>query len=93
MSLPKFLQPCLASYDLNQLNIKRDKILIITSVLNQGGYRALKWLSRVYSKKEIRNVIKNPIRGMWYEWILRYWLRIFDLKLLSKTYQASLIKL
>lgn len=93
MALPEFLQPCLSSYDLSQLDIKRDKILIITLVLNQGNYRDLRWLTKTYGKKEIEKVIKNPVRGMWYEWILKYWLMIFDLKLPNKRYQAALIKL
>lgn len=93
MALPKFLQPCLPSYDLGQLDIKKDRVLIITSILNQGDYQALKWLSKNYSKKEITNVIKNPVRGMWYEWILKYWLMIFGLKLPNKTYQAAIIRL
>lgn len=93
MILPKFLQPWLASYDLGKLNIKRDKILIITSVLNQGDYRALRWLTKTYGKKEIESVIKNPIRGMWYEWILKYWLKIFGTKLPNQIYQKAIIKL
>ena len=93
MALPKFLQPCLASYNLGQLNIKRDKILIITSVLNQGGYRTLKWLTKTYGQKEIKSVVRDPVRGMWYEWILKYWLKIFGAKLPNQIYQKAIIKL
>ncbi|MGB9706571.1 MAG: DUF6922 domain-containing protein [Microgenomates group bacterium] len=93
MALPKFLQPYLPSYDLRKLDIKRDKILIITSVLNQGDYRALRWLTKTYSKREIEDIVKTPVRGMWYEWILKYWLRIFGIKIPLKTYQTALIKL
>lgn len=93
IKLPSFLQPCLASYDLKQLDVKKDKILIITSILNKGDYKALKWLGEVYDKKEVENVVKNPVRGFWYEWILRYWLKILDIKLPNEIYQKAIIKL
>lgn len=91
--LPSFLAPFLASYDLNKLDVKRDKVLIITSILNEGDHQGLKWLTKVYSKKEIEQVIKKPVRGMWYEWILGYWLKIFDIRLPKRIYQKTTIKL
>jgi len=38
MSLPKFLEPFLPSYDISQMDLKNpdDKKLIIEAVLNQG---------------------------------------------------------
>lgn len=93
LRLPSFLAPCLASYDLNQLDIEKDRTLIITSILNKGDYKALKWLTDVYKKKEIEKVVKNPVRGFWYKWILRYWLKIFDIKLPNEIYQKAIIKL
>lgn len=59
MALPKFLQPYLASYDLTKLDIKRDKKLIITQVLNKGNYSALRWLGKTYSQKEMRETIND----------------------------------
>jgi len=87
------LQPYLASYDLSQLNIEKDKYIIITSILNEGDYKALKWLTSVYNKEEIKKVIKKPIKGSWYEWILKYWLKIFNIRLPKEVYNQAIIKL
>lgn len=81
MALPKFLQPCLASYDLSQLAPKRDKELIITEVLNKGADRDHQWLFKTYSPRQIKAIIKNPTRGMWLKKNLLYWQQIFDIKI------------
>ncbi len=91
--LPKFLQPCLASYDLQELNLKEDKRLIITQVLNKGDDEALRWLGRNYSQKEIKEAIVSPMRGMWLKNILAYWQKIFNLKLSKETFNKAVLDL
>ncbi|MBI2611581.1 hypothetical protein HYW54_02425 [Candidatus Gottesmanbacteria bacterium] len=91
--LPSFLQSSLPSYDLSLLNIEEDKKLIITSILNEGDFQALQWLAKTYSKKDIKNVIQNPTRGSWYEWILKYWLMILDINLDHAILKKAIIKL
>lgn len=93
MALPKFLQPYLASYDLAKLDVKRDKKLIITQVLNKGNYPALQWLGRTYSRKEIKEAITSPTPGMWLKSTLSYWLKIFNLKLDKKTFNQAVLNL
>ncbi|MBI2327627.1 hypothetical protein HYU92_04905 [Candidatus Curtissbacteria bacterium] len=93
MAVPKFLQPCLASYDLSKLNAKRDKELIITEVLNKGDDQAVKWLGRTYSQEEIKSTVVSPMRGMWTENVLLYWTRIFDIDLPKDTFQKAIINL
>ncbi len=93
MAVPKFLQPHLASYDLSKLNIERDKDLIVTEVLNKGDEKALKWLVGAYSKSDVRQIVSSPIRGMWLKGTLKYWLKIFNLKLNPKTFEDSVINL
>lgn len=93
IKLPSFLQPCLPSYDLRYIDINRDKKLIIISVLNNGDDRDLKWLTSVYSRKEIEAVVEKPTRGMWYKWILDYWLKIFNIKLPTRIYNKAIIRL
>lgn len=93
MSLPKFLQPYLASYDLSSLDIRKDKKLIITEILNKGDFRALAWVSGIYAQSDIKNVLHNPTSGMWLKSILVYWLRIFGMKLAKSKFEKALINL
>lgn len=93
MALPKFLQPYLASYDLTKLDIKQDKKLIITQILNKGNYQALQWLGKTYSRKEIKEAISSPTPGMWLKSTLLYWLKIFGIKLDKKTFNRAALNL
>ena len=91
--VPKFLQPYLASYDLSQLDIQKDKRLIITEVLNKGDGEALEWLTENYKDGDIRNAVSNPIRGFWMKSVLSYWLKILGIKLHPKTLRQAILNL
>lgn len=93
MALPKFLQPYLASYDLKNLDLKHDKKLIITEVLNKGDDKALRWLGRNYFQKEIKKLISSPTRGMWMKSVLSYWSKIFNVKLDKGVFTKAIINL
>lgn len=81
MALPKFLQPYLPSYDLAKMDLKQDKEIIITQVLNLGDDKAITWLFKSYAIADIKKVIQNPKRGMWHKKSLTYWQKIFDVKI------------
>lgn len=93
--LPKLMQTCLWSYDLDELNPEdpEDKHLIITQVLNHGTWEQLNWLLKNYAETEIKEVIKNPDRGMWHKDVLNYWFNIFDIKLSKETIDKALFSL
>lgn len=91
--LPNFLQPYLASYNLEELSVEKDKKLIITSILNNGDQKAVDWLVKTYSQRDIINTISQPTAGFWYRDVLEYWLKIFDVKVSRSTFQKSLIQL
>lgn len=91
--IPKFLQSVLWSYRLDQLDLKDDKDIIISQILNYGDWKDLKWLFSVYSEDDIRKVISNPSRGMWFPKALNFWLKMLDLKLPKEVIQKALIKL
>ena len=93
MALPKFLQPCLASYDLSKMDKKLDKKTIITEILNKGDDVAVRWLGKNYTQEEIKAVVASPTRGMWLESILTYWLKIFDIKLSEDVFKRAIINL
>lgn len=79
--LPNFLQTALWSYDLKKMTKNRYKNLIITQILNFGNWRQLQWLLQNYSAKEIKEIIKNPARGMWRADVINYWEKIFNIRI------------
>lgn len=93
MALPRFLQPCLASYDLSKMDKVRDKRLIITEVLNKGDDAAVRWLGKNYTIDEIKAIVATPTRGMWLSEVLTYWLKIFELKLPEDVFKRAIINL
>jgi hypothetical protein len=93
MSLPKFLQPYLASYDLGKMSVNDDKETIITQILNSGDRKAVRWLFEKYPVKEIKKAVRKPRRGSWLPESLHYWKTIFNLKIPKSTYQLALFSL
>jgi len=93
MPLPKFLQSALWSYNLKELDIKKDKSLIITQVLNHGTWESVKWVCKNYEWREIKKVVVNPQRGCWHKDSLNYWLEFFKMKLPKDKYEKALFSL
>lgn len=93
MGLPKFLQPYLASYDLSQLDVEQDKELIMMEILNKGDDKAMVWLAKTYSRAEMRQVVKQPRRGMWFERALNYWCKILGVSIPKPVYKRALFNL
>ena len=95
MPLPKFLEPFLASYDISKMDLKNpyDKKLIIEAILNQGTMREIRWLFKTYSKREIKNVLKNPSRGCWDARVLNFWTKFFGIKLKPIIYEMAILDL
>lgn len=91
MALPKFLQPCLASYDLKSLDITKGKKLIITQILNFGTERDLEWLCKNYSKADLKDIITKPDRGVWLKDVLLYWQKIFGIKLKKEEFERAIL--
>lgn len=77
--LNKF-KPFLWSYDIEKIDLERDRDRIITNVLNLGTKEATDLLRQIYGEDEIRQVIQNPKPGEWSNKSLNYWSIIFDLK-------------
>ena len=94
MSLPKFLQPYLASYDLSGLDIEKDKKSIISNILRRDtDAETLLWLFKTFSWSEIMSVVKNPERGMWMRSILLHWKKIFNIKIPKDILELAIIEL
>ncbi|PIW92398.1 MAG: hypothetical protein COY73_02120 [Candidatus Nealsonbacteria bacterium CG_4_10_14_0_8_um_filter_37_14] len=91
--VPRQFQRALWSYDIDKMNFKEDKREIITQVLNYGNWEDLKLLYKLYSEKEIKNVIKNPRRGVWFEKVLNFWTTIFEIKLPKKVWDKAIMNI
>lgn len=91
--LPNFLQTALWSYDLKKMTKNRYKKVIITQILNFGNWRQLQWLLQNYSAKEIKEVLKNPSRGMWRADVINYWEKIFNIRLPKSKVEKALCSL
>jgi len=76
--IPKYVQPFLWSYDIDKLDLQRNKKRIITNILNLGTVKATNWLFKTYSKQDIKNAITNPLPGELSEKSLHFWSLILD---------------
>lgn len=62
-SIPVEFQPILWSKNVKNLDLEKDKVYIIHQVLSYGSLDQIKWLFKIYKKKEIREVfLKFPKR-------------------------------
>ena len=78
--IPPFLQPFLWSYDVEKLDLSRDKKRIITNVLNLGTTQATKWLFETYSKEDIKETLAHPLSGEWNRKSLNFWGLVLEVK-------------
>jgi len=79
MNIPQSVTNTLWSYDINQLDTKKNKNLIIFSVLNWGSTDAVVWLQNNYSKEDILETIKNSNSNNWSRKSLNYWSQFFSI--------------
>ena len=77
--IPSFVRPFLWSYDIEKLDLVRDKKRIITNVLNLGTFPATKWLFEIYDPEDIKKTVANPLAGEWNKKSLNFWRIVFNL--------------
>ncbi|GIW67503.1 MAG: hypothetical protein KatS3mg096_371 [Candidatus Parcubacteria bacterium] len=75
---PDFLKPFLWYYNLNKLDLNKNKEKIIFNILNFGTKKATDWLFSVYPKKEIKNFLKNNNFKNWQRKSYQFWKVIFN---------------
>jgi len=88
--IPSFLTRCFWSYRLPSLELRKNKGLIITQVLNWADLKGIKWLFKVYPKEDIIAALKSPQRGVWLPDVLNFWLTIFNLHIPKDTYTLAI---
>ena len=90
--VPKQFQRILWSYDINKMDLEGDKKEIITQVLNYGTWEDLKLLYKLYSEEEIKEVVKNPRRGVWFKKVLNFWTTIFNIQLKKEIWDKAIFR-
>lgn len=91
--LPKSFQRILWSYDIDKMDIKEDKKEIITQTLNYGRWEDLNLLYKLYPEEDIKEVISHPRRGVWFEKVLNFWTRMYNIKLEEDVYERAIFRL
>lgn len=91
--IPKFLQSVLWSYNINKMGLEEDKEIIITQVLNYGDWEVLKWLYSVYTENDIKKVVMNPGRGLWFDKVLNFWEKILNIHIPKKIRQKAIFNI
>jgi hypothetical protein len=90
--VPRQFQRVLWSYDIAKMDLEKDKKEIITQVLNYGTWEDLKLLYKLYPEKDIKKVIKNPQRGVWFKKVLNFWIKIYNIKLKKKVFERAIFR-
>jgi len=90
--VPKQFQRVLWSYNISKMDLEEDKKEIITQVLNYGTWDDLKLLYRLYPEKDIKEVVKNPRRGVWFKKVLNFWTTIFNIKLKKEVFEKAIFR-
>ena len=91
--VPRKLQSVLWSYDIRQVHPGKHKELIIQQVLNYGDWEDLKWLYRTYPEREIKEVVRHPRRGVWFERVLDFWCLMLKVHLPNRVREQALFRL
>lgn len=90
--IPEFVAPCLWSYNIDQIDLEKDKEIIITMVLNYGDVKRIRWLYSVYSEDDIKQVISNPRRGLWLPKVLNFWETVLGIEIPESKKEKALRK-
>lgn len=78
--IPQYIHPFLWSYDIEKLDLVKNKKRIITNILNFGTAEATDWLFGVYNKKDIKETIISPLPGEWNKKSLNFWSIVLGVK-------------
>ena len=80
--IPKSVKACLWSYDIDtiDLSVLDHRTRVIQNVLNRGTSDAISWLRKIFSKKEITEVIQKSNSSDWNKKSLALWSLVFDVR-------------
>lgn len=91
--IPNSVLACVWFANPKELDWKTQKEIVIVQVLNRGTWEALKWIYHHYGEQEIRKVVANPKRGLWFPQALQFWCRYFQITLKPDKFEKALFHL
>jgi len=78
--LPKRLSPLFPEYDISKINAGKDKMLVISRVLENGGLNEIKWAFKRYARQELSEFIKEDGARLLGSRSLRLWSLVLGAK-------------
>lgn len=66
--------------DVNRLDFDKHYKTIITQVINYGYPDEIQVLFRIYAEETIRDVLKNPVKGVWEPKIYQAFCKLLDVE-------------
>lgn len=80
ISIPISVRAALWSYNIDSLDLEKNKKSIVFQILNYGNEEAIKWLFKQYSFRAVTQTAQSiPLHG-WNKKSLAMWRLILDLK-------------
>ncbi|NCO88728.1 hypothetical protein AUK04_00370 [Candidatus Roizmanbacteria bacterium CG2_30_33_16] len=76
---PPSVNSVLWSYNLNEINVQKDKKIIISQVLNFGSEEAIKWLFKQYGFATVEQVANTIPLFQWNKKSLSLWKTILSI--------------
>ena len=70
---PQSVKAVLWSYDLNAIEVQKDKKIIISQILNFGSEEAIKWMFKQYSFEVVEQVANTIPLFQWNKKSLSLW--------------------
>jgi hypothetical protein len=85
LNAPQSVKNTLWSYDINNVDMEKDKNIIIEHVLNWGNIESILWLFSNYSRNEIVESIKISNSQNWSAKSLNHWSLFFGIEVKQKS--------
>ncbi|OGQ04497.1 MAG: hypothetical protein A2W61_07485 [Deltaproteobacteria bacterium RIFCSPLOWO2_01_44_7] len=91
--IPESVLACVWFANPEELDWEDQKEIVITQVLNRGTWAAVRWIHQFYGEEEMKKVVKNPKRGLWFPQTLQFWSLFFKISLDPKVFERALFHL
>jgi len=50
-------------------------------------------LNKYYSEEDIKEVVLNPRRGVWFEKVLNFWTKVLNIEIDKEVYQKAIFRI